>query len=143
MNKKLFILMILMSLTLFGKTGNAVLKYVSSSSYAEGAEKFNGKKDIFKEKIVNKEVVVNEIALVENRLKTVFVNTLTTIQVGNQWSAVVYYNEPNLGQKRLVVSGRTSLKVDEYTYSLTPRKKELTKKDVKSENIYKLEVKGR
>ena len=143
MNKKLFILMIIMSLTLFGKTGNAVLKYVSSTSYAEGAEKFNGKKDIFKEKIVNKEVVVNEIALVENRLKTVFVNTLTTIQVGNQWSAVVYYNEPNLGQKRLVVSGRTSLKVDEYTYSLTPIKNGVTIKDVKSGNIYKLEVKGR
>ena len=135
--------MIIMSLTLFGKTGNAVLKYVSSTSYAEGAEKFNGKKDIFKEKIVNKEVVVNEIALVENRLKTVFVNTLTTIQVGNQWSAVVYYNEPNLGQKRLVVSGRTSLKVDEYTYSLTPIKNGVTIKDVKSGNIYKLEVKGR
>lgn len=143
MNKKLFILMIIMSLTLFGKTGNAVLKYVSSTNYAEGAEKFNGKKDIFKEKIVNKEVIVNEIALVENRLKMVFVNTLTTIQVGNQWSAVVYYNEPSLGQKRLVVSGQTSLKVDGYTYSLTPIKNGVTIKDVKSGNIYKLEVKGR
>ena len=143
MNNKLFILMIIMSLTLFGKTGNAVLKYVSSTNYAEAAEKFNGKKDIFKEKIVNKEVIVNEIALVESRLKMVFVNTLTTIQVGNQWSAVVYYNEPNLGQKRLVVSGQTSLKVDEYTYSLTPIKNGVTIKDVKSGNIYKLEVKGR
>lgn len=143
MNKKLFILMFVMSLTLFGKTGNAVLKYVSSTNYAEGAEKFNGKKDIFKEKIVNKEVIVNEIAIVESRLKMVFVNTLTTIQVGNQWSAVVYYNEPNLGQKRLVVSGQTSLKVDEYTYSLTPIKNGVTIKDVKSGNIYKLEVKGR
>lgn len=143
MNKKLFILMIIMSLTLLGKTGNAILKYVSPSDYVEIAEKFDGKKNMFKPKIYNKEVIVNEIALVESRLKMVFVNTLTAIQVGNQWSAVVYYNEPNLGQKRLVVSGQTSLKVDEYTYSLTPIKNGVTIKDVKSGNIYKLEVKGR
>lgn len=143
MNKRIFAVMLIMSLTLFGKTGNAVLKYVSSSSYAEGAEKFNGKKDIFKEKIEDKTVIVNELAVIETRLKSVFVNTLTTIQVGNQWSAIVYYNEPNAGQKRLVVSGATSLKVDGYTYNLTPVKNGVTIKDVKSGNIYKLEVKGR
>ena len=135
--------MIIMSLTLFGKTGNAVLKYVSSTSYAEGAEKFNGKKDIFKETFEDKTKVNNELALVESRLKTVFTTTMMVIQVGNDWNAVIYYNDPNLGQKRLVITGETSLKVDGYTYRLTPLSDGVTIKDVRSGNIYKLEVKGR
>lgn len=135
--------MILLSLTILGKTGNAVLKYVSSSDYAEGAEKFNGKKDIFKENIEDKTKVVNELAGVESRLKTIFTTTLTVIQVGNRWNAVVYYNDPNFGQKRLVLTEETSLKVDGYTYRLTPLQDGVNIKDVRSGNIYKLEVKGR
>ena len=121
----------------------AVKSYAKENYDNEGTNVLENAIEFANSKIYNKEVIVNEIALVESRLKMVFVNTLTAIQVGNQWSAVVYYNEPNLGQKRLVVSGQTSLKVDEYTYSLTPIKNGVTIKDVKSGNIYKLEVKGR
>lgn len=135
--------MILLNLTVFGLTGNAVLKYVSSSSYAEGAEKFSGKKDIFKEKIEDKTKVDNELILTESRLKTVFTTTLTVIQVGNRWNAVVYYNDPTFGQKRLVITEETSLKVDGYTYRLTPLQDGVNIKDARSGNIYKLEVKGR
>ena len=142
MNKKLIIFMILTSLSLFAKTGNAVLKYISPSNYAEGAEKFSGKKDIFKETFEDKTKVNNELALVESRLKTVFTTTMMVIQVGNDWNAVIYYNDPNLGQKRLVITGETSLKVDGYTYRLTPLSDGVTIKDVRSGNIYKLEVKG-
>lgn len=143
MNKKIILFMIIISLSIFAKTGNAVLKYVSPSSYAEGAEKFNGKKDIFKETFEDKTKVNNELALVESRLRTVFTTTMMVIQVGNEWNAVIYYNDPNLGQKRLVITGETSLKVDGYTYRLTPLSDGVTIKDVRSGNIYKLEVKGR
>lgn len=142
-NKKLIIIMCLLSLSLFGKQGNAVLKYVSSSSYAEGAEKFNGKKDIFKETVDDKAKIDNELAIIESRLKSVFTTTLTVIQIGNNWNAVVYYNDPTFGQKRLVITGETSLKVDGYTYRLTPLADGVSIKDVRSGNIYKLEVKGR
>lgn len=135
--------MLVISLSIFGKTGNAVLKYISSSSYAEGAEKFNGKKDIFKERIEDKSKIDNELAMIESRLKTVFTTTLTVIQVGNSWSAVVYYNDPTLGLKRLVITGETSIKVDGLTYRLTPLEDGVSIKDVKSGNMYKLEVKGR
>ena len=135
--------MIIMSLSLFGRTGNAVLKYVSPSSYAEGAEKFSGKKDIFKETFEDKTKVNNELAIIESRLRTVFTTTMTVIQVENNWNAVIYYNDPNFGQKRLVITGETSLKVDGYTYRLTPLSDGVTIRDVRSGNIYKLEVKGR
>ena len=142
-NKKLLLIMCILSLSIFGKTGNAVLKYISSSSYAEGAEKFNGKKDIFKQTVDDKAKVDNELAIIESRLKTVFTTTLTVIQIGNGWNAVIYYNDPTFGQKRLVITGETSIKVDGYTYRLTPLEDGVSIKDVKSGNIYKLEVKGR
>lgn len=143
MNKKLIIFMILTSFSLFAKAGNAILKYVSPSDYVEVIERVSDGKNIFKPSFEDKAKVNNELALVESRLKTVFTTTMMVIQVGNNWNAVIYYNAPNLGQKRLVITGETSLKVDGYTYRLTPLSDGVTIKDVRSGNIYKLEVKGR
>lgn len=143
MNKIILICLFVFNLTVFGKVENAILKYVSPGDYVEVAEKFNGKSDMFKLKVDDKIKVTNELNLVESRLKSVFTTTLTVIQMGDMWSAVIYYNDSTLGQKRLVITEETSLKVDGYTYRLTPLKDGVNIKDIRTGNIYKLEVKGR
>lgn len=145
MIKKIVLLMFILTVSIFSATGNAILEFVSSSSYAEGAEKFDGKKDIFKEVIYKPKAVVVDTSVEESkaRLQSVFTSTMTTIQVGNSWSAVLYYNEPNAGKKRLVISGDTSLEVGGFTYKLSPIANGVTIKDVKTGNLFKLEVKGR
>jgi hypothetical protein len=143
--KKIFLILCLF--TLFSQIKadiNPLSKYISSEDYKIGEEKFNESKNIFEEKGFDRSAILKEITDAENRIKSVFTRVLATVDKDNKPSAVIYYTNPAISKsQRIVISGKTAIRVDGYNYYLIPYTGGVGVRDIRTGNYYKLEIKGR
>ena len=123
---------------------NPLSKYISNEDYKIGEDKFNESKNIFEEKGFDRSAVLKEIMDAENRIKSVFTRVLATVNKNGSYSAVIYYTDPVVStSQRIVISGKTAIRINGYNYYLIPYDKGIGVRDIRTGNYYKLEIKGR
>lgn len=123
---------------------NPLNDYISIEDYKVGTQKFNDSKNIFKESDFDRSAIIRELMDTEIRVKSVFTQVLTSVNKDGSYSAVVYYTDPAIStSRRIVVTGKTAVRINGYNYYLIPNKNGIKVKDIRTGNYYKLGIKGR